>query len=77
MVIWLWLMSWSSGKVQKKYISCILSPLVFAVPANPQKSIGQWAVFVLFCFVWLATLGLPVLASRTAARTFRRVVEAP
>ena len=32
---------------------------------------------VLFCFVWLATLGLPVLASRTAASTFRRVVEAP
>ncbi|MEC7382252.1 MAG: hypothetical protein VYE16_04505 [Cyanobacteriota bacterium] len=26
--------------------------------------------FVLFCFVWLATLGLPVVASRTAARTF-------
>ena len=26
--------------------------------------------FVLFCFVWLATLGLPVLASRTAARAF-------
>ena len=35
--------------------------------------------FVLFCFVWLATvtLGVPVLASGTAAGTFRRVVEAP
>ena len=34
-------------------------------------------VFVLFCFVWLATLGVPVVASGTAAGTFRRVVEAP
>ena len=32
---------------------------------------------VLFCFVWLATLGVPVVASGTAADTFRRVVEAP
>ena len=31
----------------------------------------------LFCFVWLATLGVPVVASGTAADTFRRVVEAP
>ena len=28
------------------------------------------SIFVLFCFVWLATLGLPVVASRTAARAF-------
>ena len=33
--------------------------------------------FVLFCFVWLATLGVPVVAPGTAAGTFRRVVEAP
>ena len=33
--------------------------------------------FVLFCFVWLATLGMPVVAPGTAADTFRRVVEAP
>ena len=33
--------------------------------------------FVLFCFVWLATLSVPVVASGTAAGTFRRVVEAP
>ena len=33
--------------------------------------------FVLFCFVWLATLGVLVVASGTAADTFRRVVEAP
>ena len=32
---------------------------------------------VLFCFVWLATLGMPVVAPGTAAGTFRRVVEAP
>ena len=39
---------------------------------------GSWSVgFVLFCFVWLATLGVPVVASGTAAGTFRRVVEAP
>ena len=35
------------------------------------------ACFVLFCFVWLATLGVPMVASGTAADTFRRVVEAP
>ena len=35
------------------------------------------AHMVLFCFVWLATLGVPVVASGTAAGTFRRVVEAP
>ena len=35
------------------------------------------ASFVLFCFVWLATLGVPVVASGTAAGPFRRVVEAP
>ena len=33
--------------------------------------------FVLFCFVWLATLSVPVVALGTAADTFRRVVEAP
>ena len=33
--------------------------------------------FVLFCFVWLATLGVPVVAPGTAAGPFRRVVEAP
>ena len=33
--------------------------------------------FVLFCFVWLATLGMPVVAPGTAAGPFRRVVEAP
>ena len=33
--------------------------------------------FVLFCFVWLATLGVPEVAPGTAADTFRRVVEAP
>ena len=38
---------------------------------------GEHTRFVLFCFVWLATLGMPVLASCTAASTFRRVVEAP
>ena len=32
---------------------------------------------VLFCFVWLATLGVPVVAPGTAAGPFRRVVEAP
>ena len=32
---------------------------------------------VLFCFVWLATLGMPVVAPGTAAGPFRRVVEAP
>ena len=32
---------------------------------------------VLFCFVWLATLGVPVVAPGTAADTFRRVVETP
>ena len=32
---------------------------------------------VLFCFVWLATLGVPVVAPGTAADTFRRVVEPP
>ena len=35
------------------------------------------ASFVLFCFVWLATLGMPVVAPGTAAGPFRRVVEAP
>ena len=35
------------------------------------------ACFVLFCFVWLATLGMPVVAPGTAAGPFRRVVEAP
>ena len=35
------------------------------------------ACFVLFCFVWLATLGVPVVAPGTAAGPFRRVVEAP
>jgi hypothetical protein len=34
-------------------------------------------VYVLFCFVWLATLGVPVVARGTAAGPFRRVVEAP
>ena len=29
--------------------------------------------FVLFCFVWLATLGVPVVAPGTAAGPFRRV----
>ena len=33
--------------------------------------------FVLFCFVWLATLGMPVVAPGTAAGPFRRVAEAP
>ena len=32
---------------------------------------------VLFCFVWLATLGMPVVAPGTAAGPFRRVAEAP
>ena len=40
-------------------------------------SFDSAAVFVLFCFVWLATLGVPEVASGTAAGTFRRVVEAP
>ena len=31
----------------------------------------------LFCFVWLATLGMPVVAPGTAAGPFRRVAEAP
>ena len=44
---------------------------------TPSKRADRNNEFVLFCFVWLATLGLPVLASRTAARTFRRVGEAP
>ena len=30
---------------------------------------------VLFCFVWLATLGVPVVAPGTAAGPFRRVAE--
>ena len=33
--------------------------------------------FVLFCFVWLATLGMPSVAPCTAAGPFRRVAEAP
>ena len=45
---------------------------------GPRRALERLrAIFVLFCFVWLATLGLPVVASRTAARTFRRVVKAP
>ena len=40
---------------------------------NARRSAG----FVLFCFVWLATLGVPVVAPGTAAGPFRRVVEAP
>ena len=45
MLIWLWLVPWSSGNSQKKkYISCILSPFVCAGSAKPQISIGQWVV---------------------------------
>ena len=32
---------------------------------------------LLFCFVWLATLGMPVVAPSTAAGPFRHVAEAP
>ena len=41
------------------------------------SSLTRVAKVVLFCFVWLAALGVPVVASGTAADTFRRVVEAP
>ena len=40
-------------------------------------TMSNQAGFDLFSFVWLATLGLPELASRTAAGPFRCVVEAP
>ena len=44
---------------------------------QPAKPAADESEDVLFCFVWLATLGVPVVASGTAADTFRRVVEAP
>ena len=40
-------------------------------------SIQLLLIYVLFCSVWLATLGMPVVAPGTAAGPFRRVVEAP
>ena len=57
-------LSW--GPIQNKSINTSLSDSMISA-----------CRFVLFCFVWLATLGLPVVASRTGASTFRRVVEAP
>ena len=46
-------------------------------PTEDTNGVSRSKGFVLFCFVWLATLGMPVVAPGTAAGPFRRVVEAP
>ena len=59
----------------------LLGPALVVAELKPQalRKSGTMLVtiFVLFCFVWLVTLGMPVVAPGTAADTFRRVVEAP
>ena len=41
----------------------------FVAEVNGSRS-ELYVAAILFCFVWLATLGLPVLVSHTAVRTF-------
>ena len=72
-------MNLKTGEVAQTFVVCLLAALRTVEMKRShihdlrQRDDG----FVLFCFVWLPTLGMPAVAPGTAAGPFRRVAEAP
>ena len=58
------------GQCQPVGELCLLIEVEHVLPC---ATVERRSAFVLFCFVWLATLGVPVVAPGTAAGPFPNV----